>query len=204
MRSRLFLPALAALLWACASDPSNSDPAPSGGDTLPAARPTPPSGSDAGADLACAATQITGDSVGPLRIGLTVDAVRQRCRVVRDMTVEGAEGMPTRLIAVLLGRDTVDAEIVEDRVWRIPVTSPRLQTADGIGVGTPLARLLEVPDVRPAMGEGMYVLTPAHCGLSFQLENPDGPLPPATTVAQLRALPAGVRVSRILVTGCSG
>lgn len=180
MTPRLLLLTTAAALAACASDPAPA--------------------SDAPADST--ATRITGDGVGPLRIGARVSDVRARAAVVRDTTVPGAEGQPSRRIAVVLGPDTIEAEVVDDRVWRVPVTSPRLQTADGLGVGTPLARLLELPGARPAMGEGLYVLVPSHCGLSFQLANPGGSLPPATTSEELRRLPAATVVSRILVTGC--
>lgn len=209
MITRLIPIALVALLAACTSDASDApSDSPSLGDTSAAAsRGTgaggeAPSGVDAPSGSDCVATQITGDSVGPLQIGATVAQVRARCAVVRDTTVPGPEGQPSHRIAVVMGGETVDGEVRNDRVWRVPVTSTRLRTADGLGVGTPLARLLELRDVRPAMGEGLYVLSPAHCGLSFQLRNPAGPLPPATTVAQLRALPAGTVVSRVLVTGC--
>ena len=150
----------------------------------------------------CTATNLTGEGVGPVRIGATVDAVRARCAIVAEGTRPGPEGSTSRFVTVAMNADSVDAEIVDGRVWRVPVTSSRLRTEDGLGVGTPLARLLELRDVRPAMGEGLYVLSPAHCGMSFQLANPGGSLPPATTVAELRRLPASTVVSRVLLTGC--
>ena len=206
---RLATIAGAVLLAGCASDRASSGDSAEDRGVVPietaGAAPEASAGrpSDTAAVRACAATVITGDSVGPLRIGATVEDVGARCTVVRDTTRPGAEGMPARMIAVVLGADTVEAEIVDGRVWRVPVTTSGLRTADGLGVGTPLSRLLELRDVRPAMGEGTYVLAPSHCGLSFQLANPGGSLPPATTVEQLRRLPGSTVVSRVLVTGCS-
>lgn len=219
MRIRVIPIALAAALAACASDSSpggdTSDTSPfdtmaSGGAGVgpdaAAGAPGAPGAPGAAAGVSpgtdCAATHVTGDSVGPLRIGGTVAQVRARCPMARDTTVPGPEGQPSHRIAVVMGGERVEGEVRNDRVWRVPVTSTRLRTADGLGVGTPLARLLELRDVRPAMGEGLYVLSPAHCGLSFQLRNPGGSLPPATTVEQLRGLPATTVVSRVLVTGC--
>lgn len=174
-------------------------PASGGADTAPArggdtTRPAVGGG--------CTATNLTGEGVGPVRIGATVDAVRARCTIVAEGTRPGPEGSTSRFVTVAMNADSVDAEIVDGRVWRVPVTSSRLRTEDGLGVGTPLARLLELRDVRPAMGEGLYVLSPAHCGVSFQLASPDGSLPPATTVAELRRLPSSTVVSRVLLTGC--
>lgn len=199
----------AIVMTACATgDPSASD---SGETTSPApapGSPGAPSSPDTSAGRApvgggCTASPLTGDAAGALRIGMTVDDVRARCGVASDGTRPGPEGEPSRVIEVPMGADTVDAEIEDGRVWRIPVTSPRLRTADDLGVGTRLARLLELRDVQPAMGEGLYVLSPAHCGLSFQLDDPSGrPLPPAQTLAELRRLPETTVVSRVLVTGC--
>ena len=92
----------------------------------------------------CGEGVITDEGIGELRIGATVESVRQKCDVVRDTTLIAAEGMPARKLAVVFSRDTVEAEIVDGRVWRIAVLAPRLRTADSLGVGTNLARLLQL------------------------------------------------------------
>ena len=112
--------------------------------------------------------------------------------------MQGPEGQPSRILRVAMGGETVDVEVADDRVWRIPVTDPDMRTADSLGVGTPVAKLLELPGAAPAMGEGTYVMSPAHCGLSFQLRGAGV----VRTVEELRALPASVQVERMLVTGC--
>jgi hypothetical protein len=99
---------------------------------------------------------------------------------------------------VAMGGETVDVEVNDDRVWRIPVTDADLRTADSLGVGTPLAKLLELPGLTPAMGEGTYAMSPAHCGISFQLRGAGV----ARTADDLRKLPASVQVERMLVVGC--
>jgi hypothetical protein len=152
----------------------------------------------------CGAEVITGEGIGELRIGATVESIKQKCKVLRDTTVSGAEGMPARKLAVAFSRDTVDAEIVDDRVWRIAVHSPGIRTASLIGVGTLNQRLLTLKDPHGAMGEGaLFVLTPQLCGMSFRLANagPRG-MRGDLDKAGLRALPIETVVSEVLIFGC--
>ena len=123
---------------------------------------------------------------------------------MRDTVERRAEGQPSRVVTVLVGGDTVVAEVDSGRVWRIELTRPSPRTVDSLGVGTPLARLLELPGVRAVSGEGgVYLLSSARCGLSFQLSEhgPDG-LRPQWDVAALRRFPRSTVVSRVLVVGC--
>jgi hypothetical protein len=151
----------------------------------PAPPPAPPDTADATSQsslpapsnsgrqtFACGEEVVSDEGIGALRIGATVNSVRQKCNVVRDTTVMGAEGMQARKLGVAFSRDTVEAEIVDDRVWRITVRSPRLRTADSLGVGTTKARLLQLKSPRLMTGEGqLFVASPAHCGMSFRLAN---------------------------------
>ena len=200
------LVAIAAILSASActggSDADGADArttADAARDTMPAAaaRPPAPDGRE------CRIAPVTGAGIGDVTIGMTEAELRRRCTVTRDTTVAGPEGAPARLLGVAMGGETVDVEMNDGKVWRIPITDPDLRTADSLGVGTPLARLLALPGVRPAMGEGTYVLSPAHCGISFQLRGPGGTTPPAQSEAQLRAMPAATVVGRMLVVGCT-
>jgi hypothetical protein len=153
---------------------------------------------------ACGDEVITDEGIGEIRIGTTVAAVRQKCNVVRDTTAPGAEGMPSRKLKVALSRDTVEAEIVDGRVWRIAVNSPRLRTADSLGVGTTLARLLQLRNPRGMTGEGrFYVASPDHCGMSFRLANAGpGARRGDLNSAGLARLPKSAVVSEVLVFGC--
>jgi len=142
------------------------------------------------------------EGVGELRIGTNVESLRQKCNVVRDTTVMGAEGMPARKVAVAFSRDTVEAEIVDGRVWRIAVLSPRLRTAASLGVGTLNQRLImQLKNPRGMMGEGeLFVASPEYCGMSFRLANGG---PRARRGDLDRAGLVGLRVvSEVLVFGC--
>jgi hypothetical protein len=152
----------------------------------------------------CGEEVVTEEGIGQLRIGATVESIKEKCKVLRDTIVSGVEGMPARKLAVAFSRDTVDAEIVDGRVWRIAVHSPGLRTASLIGVGTLNQRLQSLKDPHGAMGEGgLFVLTPQHCGMSFRLANagPRG-MRGDLDKAGLRALPIETVVSEILVFGC--
>ena len=149
---------------------------------------------------------MTDEGIGELRIGATVESIKQKCKVVRDTTVSGAEGMPARKLAVAFSKDTADAEIVDGRVWRITVHSPGLRTASLIGVGTLNQRLLTLKDPRGAMGEGaLFVVSPQYCGMSFRLVNagPRG-LRGDLDRSGLTHLPIETMVSEVLIFGCHG
>ena len=153
---------------------------------------------------ACGEAVITDEGIGELRIGTTVESVGQKCTVVSDKTAPGAEGMPARKLAVAFARDTVEAEIVNGRVWRLAVHSTRLRTADSLGVGTTLARLLQLRNPRGMTGEGkFFVASPQHCGMSFRLANAGpGAQRGDLDSAGLARLPKSAVVSEVLVFGC--
>jgi len=182
------------------------------------ARPERPRVADSGADLQvdavksttpagteyqnCGDQTIRGERVGDIAIGDPVDSLK-KCRVVRDTVVPGGEGTMARKVFIALSKDTIAAEIVDGRVWRIEVSSPGVRTADSIGVGTSLRRLLELSDPRGASGEGrMFVLSPDHCGHSFEISH-FGPMPRAGwTRATMATLPESTHVIGVLVVSC--
>jgi hypothetical protein len=153
----------------------------------------------------CSGTTISDSALGEVRLGQTVADVSARCTVVRDTTALRGEGQSARVIDVVVGPDTVEAEVVNDRVWRIGIVSPAFRTADSLGVGTRLPVLLAQPGARPLSGEGrVFVTTQSHCGLSFQLSIADtGRAAGRWTVDELRRLPDVIAVTRVLVIGCA-
>jgi hypothetical protein len=171
----------------------------------PASEPAVAASASASAP-ACGEAIVTGSGIGALRIGAPLDSVREHCRIVRDTIERRAEGLSSRVISVLVADDTVEAEVDSGRVWRIEVTRASPRTADSLGVGTPLSRLLELPDVRAMSGEGgVYLQSPARCGLSFQLsEYGPGGLQPEWNAASLRRFPPSTVVRRVLIVGCAG
>jgi hypothetical protein len=186
-------------------DQQTSSVPPSAGTTAvsPQSSPAAPT-SAAPRPSACGDAVITDEGIGELRIGTTVESVRAKCTVVRDKTAPGAEGMPARKLTVALARDTVEAEIVNGRVWRLAVHSSRLRTADSLGVGTTLARLLQLRNPRGMTGEGkFFVASPEHCGMSFRLANAGpGAQRGDLDSAGLARLPKSAVVSEVLVFGC--
>jgi hypothetical protein len=174
-------------------------------DNLPAANSSSTVAGTASSPATPCGNEIVGEEgLGQLHIGATVESLRQQCNVVRDTTVMGAEGMPARKVAVAFSRDTVEAEIVDGKVWRIAVTSSRLYTADAISVGTTIGRLRTLKDPHGMMGEGqLFVATPQHCGMSFRLSGA-GPRGQRGDLdrAGLFTLPEMTMVSEILVFGC--
>src|SRR5712691_6643131 len=88
------------------------------------------------------AVALQGGGVGAVHLRMPVPQLKAKCIVVLDTTIElGAEGFPERRIVVLIGDDSLRVEIESDRVWRIDVTSPRMRTADSLGVGTTVRQL---------------------------------------------------------------
>jgi hypothetical protein len=152
----------------------------------------------------CGDEVIAEEGIGDLRIGASIESIRQACSVVRDTTVMGPEGMPARKLAVMFSRDTVEAEIVDGRVWRLAVLSPRLRTADSLGVGTSIGRLLQLKNPHGMTGEGQFfVASPSHCGMSFRLAIAEaGPAPGDLDRAGLARLPRSTSVNEVLVFGC--
>jgi hypothetical protein len=148
---------------------------------------------------------ITGDSVGPVpAVGTRADVARA-ARVIRDTVEEGHEAIPESIAVLVVHGDTVRAVIDSGRVYRLSVTSERFRTADSLGPGTPLLRLLREPGVHAFTGEGaVYVQSPRHCGLSFRLADagPLGDAPDSVGVDALGALPPQTPVGEVLVLGC--
>jgi hypothetical protein len=160
--------------------------------------------SSAGGRRNCGGMTITGDSVGSVRVGESVDSLKSRCTILRDTTQQGLEGMMERRILVDFQPDTLEAEIVDGKVWRLDVKSPAFRTADSLGVGTPLSGLLHLAGARGLVGEGVLaVVSPERCGLSFMLS---GGIPARRVRSwdrnALSTLPASTKVREILVFGC--
>jgi len=178
----------------------------SGADTdqLPRSEPAPSAeATDPSPDRSCldaSGPQLTGESAGRVRIGMTKANLQEQCTVIAD-TALAQEGQVQPALLVEVGRDTVLAEVADAQVWRIRVRSAGLRTEDSVGVGTPARQLLAARGASVAWGEGNHVLlTPAHCGLSFLLAGlPRRGRP--WTAPEIAAMPDSVRVGQVLVIG---
>lgn len=154
--------------------------------------------------LNCGEAIVRDEGMGKLQIGTSVDSITVQCGVLRDITAIGAEGMPARKLAVFFPPDTVEVEVVNNRIWRLSIVSPHFRTADSLGVGTPLSRLLRLKNPRGMTGEGkFFVASPEHCGMSFRLADA-GPGAQRGDLdrAGLMRLPKSAVVSEILIFGC--
>lgn len=152
-------------------------------------------------------TQVTSDGVGELRLGRSVADVSAKCNVVRDTTELGEEAQPVRVVTVVVAGDTLSAVIDSGRVWRIHVTRAGLQTADSLGVGTTLARLLAEGDATGIEGEsGLFVTLTRKCGVSFRIGHSIALDMHRSEwdIEHLRSLPPDSRVDLVLLYGCSG
>jgi hypothetical protein len=161
-------------------------------------------GGHAAVAAACTDHTISGTGVGALTVGSLVDSLERVCPVVRDTIELDSEAHENRVLSVLIGADTVIAEVDSARVWRIKVTSPAFATRDSLRVGTQMPRLAREAGAHGAVGEGrLFVLIPRLCGVSFRISEGLTIMQPAFDSTALRAMPSSLRVDQILVFGCS-
>lgn len=198
MKKALGIAAIALIALAGCSESADRAPDQSPDDS-PAAPANPEStAAEAPSCGAPTGATLTADGIGRLRVGASVSEVREACGVVSDETNPGSEGMAERRLAVTIGGATVEAVVVDDRIWRVHVETEDFRTADDLGVGSTVADLRNKGDARVLAGEGsMFMTLASHCGLSFRLGGvPFGPERPAAE------LPAGGRVVEVLAMGC--
>ena len=153
----------------------------------------------------CTSRLVTGDGVGPIRIDASLDSIRRICPMVRDTTAPPNVNFPNeRLVSVSLGADTAVVSLRRGRVKEILLVSGKFATADSIGVGTPLRRLLGLPQAKGYGRAGdLLMVTPSKCGLRFGIAGrfddlPDG----AKDSVMLVKVPPTAIVDRILIDGC--
>jgi hypothetical protein len=221
MRPKVLVP-LALFVCACSNQSGRSDAArsPDSGAAVaadppaavtpavfePATAPKEPP-SVPGSQLHCGvgnAIVLKDSGIGDLVIGRTVGVVKRSCNVVRDASELGTEGTAERILTVVLGGATVRAMVDGELIMRIAVDVPRFATPDGLRVGSSMTRLVSEKGVKPAEGEdGLYLVLPAHCGLSFRFSIPSrAPNGQQWTPEQLGRIRGNTTVGRILVTKC--
>ncbi|HET7187594.1 MAG TPA: hypothetical protein VFI52_05540 [Gemmatimonadaceae bacterium] len=155
--------------------------------------------------VGCCTRLITGDGVGTIRIGVSLDSVRGAYPVIRDTTVQlDVKERPAREVSVLMGADTAVLSVQGGRVSEVLLTSRRFATSDSLGVGTTLKRLLGYALPKGyGVGGQLIVATAAHCGLSFHFAGRFDGLPEGfkdSTV--LRRFPPEALVDRVRIDGC--
>jgi hypothetical protein len=150
----------------------------------------------------CTSSRITGNAVGVIHIGMSLDSMRMRCPIVRD-TAEMNEGDAYRVVYALVAGDTLRIEVEKNSVWRMTARRPRFSTSDSIRAGMPLSRFLTGRRRAVLVGEGKVFLTdPQHCGNSFGLSDEAFRRVPGLTERTLARLPRSTIIDAILVVGC--
>ena len=136
---------------------------------------------------------------------MSLDSVRRVYSVTGDTTVQrDVKQRPVRQVSVLMERDTAVLSVQGGRVSEVMLTSRSFATADSLGVGTTLKRLLGYAQPKGyGIGGQLIVATAAHCGLSFYFAGRFDGLPQGfkdSTV--LRRFPSEAVVDRVRIDGC--
>ena len=147
---------------------------------------------------------LTDQGIGELRIGKSVTGTKQVCDVVSDANQQGSEGSMERVLAIRIAGEIVPATIVNDNVWRVAITTPRIRTPDSLGVDSPLRRIASMRGAQFFPGEdGVYAFVADHCALSFRFSLPLRPPKGGQwTAAAIATEHADAVVDRVLLSEC--
>src|SRR5258708_24564607 len=163
-------------------------------------------GSEPGPGInACGITpgsRVSEDGIGILRIGTPLDAVRASCAIISEHS--GAHDPPL-VAGVDLGLDTATAEFVGGILRRITLHHQAYRTADSLGVGTRITRLLNLRSVTGLTERNrLFAVSPAYCGLRFMLVDP---APRSSSAPNgrgaLRRLAGETQVRELEIVGCT-
>jgi len=146
-------------------------------------------------------SRVSEDGLGLLRIGTSLDAVRASCGIISERP--GANDAPM-VARVDLGRDTATVEFVSGLLRRITLHHQTYRTADSLGVGTLISRLIDMKDVTAVTErDRLYAVPPTYCGLRFMLKAPAPARPAAQSGrAALRRLPGDTKTLELEIVGC--
>ena len=152
----------------------------------------------------CGEPIITADGIGKLKLGMTADSLKAICPIAFDTLRPGPEGETQRVMMVAFPPSGVEAEIVNDTVWRLDVRTPGISTIDSLQVGSSLGEVIKHGDAQGLIGEGNFVLVFRNrCGISFEVR---GGIPPGRprvwSANELAKLPADTPIERIMLFKC--
>lgn len=153
------------------------------------------------------ATVQPGVGVGALRLGVTAEDAKRIRRVIRDTVDLSSEGIPRRVLDVVVGRRPVRAYVDSGIVTDIESDDPAVVTSDSLGSGTMLQRLIRLGDVSAVEAEDeLFVTSASRCGVSFLLNFgvPDSSHHPVWTQQQLEKLSPAIVTKSVNVYRCTG
>ena len=152
----------------------------------------------------CDQYTIRESGIGAVEIGDPHEEVKSRCTVLSDsLTTNDASGTSGNIVVGVNGTPFT-VQVADSKVYRMTVTDAQFRTADGMGPGMPVARMLDYPGAVVLEGEhDLSVVVDAHCGLYFRITKPATVPENLTKWADyVRALPEGTPVERVVVHGC--
>jgi hypothetical protein len=159
-------------------------------------------------------TKLTDQGVGDLQIGRPVSEVKRLCNVVSDFHRTTADGRNERIVTIQTinlhpstdptGSEIMVAQVANDRIASIEISTARFTTSDSLGVDTPLRRIARMRGAQFAPGEdGVYGFVGEHCGLSFRFSLPLRPPKGGEwTVAAIDKDHGDATVDKVLVKKC--
>lgn len=155
----------------------------------------------------CDEYTIRDTGIGAVVVDDPQSELRTRCVVLADSTAtDGTDGMVRGTVVVGVNGTPMSVQIAEGKVYRVTVTDPQFRTLDGLGPGTPVAGMLDLPGAVVLEGEhDLSVVVNAHCGLYFRITKPATlPANAARWSDVVRAMPQGTPVERVVVHSCHG
>jgi hypothetical protein len=152
----------------------------------------------------CDQYQLTDNGAGAVQIGDPRESIRTRCVVLSDSTAQEGEGGPRGKVTVGVNGSPLEVEITDDHVYRLAVADTLFRTMDGLGPGTPVTRLLDLPGAVVLEGvHDLSIVVNAHCGLYFRISKPATPPENGGRWTDVvRAMPPSTPVERVVVHGC--
>jgi hypothetical protein len=152
--------------------------------------------------------------LGAIRINGSIPELRRLCPQLRDTLVEREDlfGTTRQMASVMeVAGEPVLIYRASGVIYQIVVQSPKFRTADSLGVGTSVRRLLDKPELSVVVSgqyQGPFVLAwhGSECGLGYSLTRPTYdrrdrvgvPIP----IERLRVWPAGTSVRRVIIGFC--